>query len=151
MCHEVQRRLECDAASVRIGRHFVIATLERWGVTDDDVAYPVTDDLVLVASELLTNAIRVCAGPIALRMSAHRDHVELSVIDDSTFEVTPKQLTAFSPGGRGLGIVAEISEAWGQRTRDDGTKEVWCRLAVPPGSRIGDYCTIGAVSSDLSC
>src|SRR5260370_26474765 len=41
-----------DAGSVRAARDFTIATLQRWGATDR------REDIAIVVSELLTNALR---------------------------------------------------------------------------------------------
>jgi Histidine kinase-like ATPase domain len=46
-----------DARSVGAAREFSLATLRRWGVAER------TDDIAVVLSELLTNALRHTAGP----------------------------------------------------------------------------------------
>src|SRR5260221_4538489 len=51
-----------DAGSVRAARDFTIATLQRWGATDR------REDIAIVVSELLTNALRhALPGPGAPR------------------------------------------------------------------------------------
>jgi anti-sigma regulatory factor (Ser/Thr protein kinase) len=140
MCRHDEKRLPCEVDSVRAGRRFVADTLTAWGLTDDDPARAILDDVVLAASELLANAARFCTTPIRLAVDVHRYSVELAVTDNH-----PDRAIAHSPdheasSGRGLHIVARISEEWGQRILDSTTKEVWCRIAVPAGSALGHGC-----------
>lgn len=142
MCRYAQRRFECRPKSARTARYFVAGVMEQWGVVAGDPAAEGVADLLLVASELLTNAVLVCAGPITLEITGHRRSIELSVEDDSPGVAAVRFPDPGEPGGRGLHIVETLAESWGQRAAGGASKQVWCRMAVPDGSAIGRGCTI---------
>ena len=140
MCRHALRRFECRPETARTGRRFVAQVLVDWGVGPGDPAASGLDDLVLVASELLTNAVKACSGPITVEITAHRSSIELVVEDDS-----PSPAVIRRPddrGGRGLHIVEALAARWGQEVRDGGSKRVWCQMPVPLGSVIGEGCTL---------
>jgi hypothetical protein len=91
---------------------------------------PAGDDAILIATELLTNAIRHghSAPTLAVRLDDRAIRVE--VTDDSP---TPPALTPDpgAHGGFGLRIVAEASHAWGWRPTPGG-KIVWSDIDVLP-------------------
>jgi anti-sigma regulatory factor (Ser/Thr protein kinase) len=91
----------------------------------------VTDDARLIASELVTNAVRAGSPAVHLVLEVHHGTVTLEVHDDVP---DPPVLRRPGPGantGRGLLIVDALAEAWGAEPSTDG-KVVWARLAVPP-------------------
>ena len=100
------------------------------------------DDLVecaeLGVSELVTNALLHATGPISVRVRGTREHPRVEVRDGSLeAPLLPSEgpldeddlLLTF---GRGLGIVARCSEAWGVDVDEDG-KTVWFTPATRPG------------------
>ncbi len=93
---------------------------------------PARADIVLVVSELVTNAIRHAGGHGALRLVVGLDNVRIEV-DDHQPRLRPRSTAVNSKGGRGLALVAGISARWGVVTRHDG-KTVWaeCRLRRGP-------------------
>lgn len=120
------------ASSAAVVRTSVQACLERAGVTQDD-GYDVT----LVASELISNAVRhapsLPSGHIAVRWSVSADGCLICVTDGGC--ATP--LSALSPertevGGRGLAIVSTLAQDWGTQSHNDSTT-VWafCRFHQP--------------------
>ena len=58
MCHRAECQLDCQADSVRAGRYFVVDTLAGWGLDADGPAARTRDDILLVATELLSNAVK---------------------------------------------------------------------------------------------
>lgn len=82
-------------------------------------------------SELVTNALLHGEQPIQVRLRGTQQHPRVEVRDAST---DPPELPTPASGedldellltfGRGLGIVARASEAWGAEIEDDG-KVVW--------------------------
>ena len=71
------------------------------------------DDLLLIASELVTNAYRHGLAPLLL--CARHDEVQVEVeIEQTTAEARPhlQELDVTSPGGRGLGLVNHLADAW---------------------------------------
>lgn len=117
-----------DAASAALVRHELAADLRRLRI--DPVSI---DDVVLVASELVSNAVRhgtpVAARKIDVTWDFDASGVIVRVEDGSAQQ--PKQLRpgARQPDGRGLTIVAAIADDWGVEITARG-KRVWARVPV---------------------
>lgn len=141
MCFETTEQLPCEVTSVRAARSLVAASLDAWGTTAADVAYSRVADAVLVASELMANAVKFCTGEIELKVGAHRDRIEIYVTDDSRQPVRYEDPDQLSTGGRGLLIVDALAEQWGQRQRGDH-KTVWAHISIPPGSALAQGCRL---------
>jgi Histidine kinase-like ATPase domain len=141
MCLRVECQLNCEADSVRAGRHFVANTLAGWGLEGDGPAARTRDDVLLVASELLSNAVKACTRLIFLRIDGHRDHIDIAVGDDNPTPAAPKSADLESTGGRGLAIVGALSDTWGQLQHDGTSKRIWARIAVAPGAPIALACS----------
>ncbi len=142
MCRRIERRFYSRPESVPEARHLVAWALQDWGLDVADVGAPVGMDLLLVASELVTNAAKSHSGSFVLSVDVHRDRIELAVADED-----PSPARRMDPGieqanGRGLGIVDALASSWGQTPFDGHTKRVWCRLDVPPGSALGRECRL---------
>lgn len=121
--------------SVAAARGFVRDTLEGWGFTD------VVDDAVVLASELVTNAV-VHAGTSAevlcLRRAEDDDSVRIEVADrypNRTLPLHPGEDERRGPelereGGRGLILCAALSTRWGVEY-SPSHKRVWFQLDLP--------------------
>jgi len=107
---------------VPVARRFVIDHLETWRVQAE-----VRDDAALIASELVTNALRYGPPPIVLDISVEGARVRLSVADSSSEEPRRVPPTLLGEGGRGLALLAALSAAWGSEVGSFG-KSVWCEL-----------------------
>lgn len=88
----------------------------------------------LAISELVTNALIHATGPITVRMRGTREHPRVEVFDGSHTPPVPNpRLTdedeLLSTIGRGLGIVATCSVAWGAEIDPQG-KVVWFEPAA---------------------
>jgi anti-sigma regulatory factor (Ser/Thr protein kinase) len=114
-----------DPSAVPNTRHFAQAQLAAWEV-DADVA----ETAVLLATELVTNAVRHGRGRICLRMrrACHAMYVEVD--DDGSALPDRRHAEDDDEGGRGLQLVEALSEAWGTRPLDHG-KSVWCSMKLP--------------------
>jgi anti-sigma regulatory factor (Ser/Thr protein kinase) len=90
-------------------------------------------DLLAVAGELVSNAIRHAAGTtIGVSLQRLPDGVLIEVTDaDGTRPPLPRDAGNLDESGRGLAIVAALSARWGWRPDPRG-KVVF---AVVPGSR----------------
>lgn len=105
---------------VRHVRHFVGQVIARC---------PVSDDVVLLASELATNAIVHTAsgmgGTFAVAVSRTADCVRVEVTDGGSAK-TPTAHRDGSSGeaGRGLRLVEEIAARWGYSGGQHG-RAVW--------------------------
>lgn len=82
---------------------------------------------VLLASELVTNAVLYAEGEIHLRIEPVEGRWRISVSDESSRTVAPKHVAAEATSGRGLSLVERLSLAWGVDVRDGG-KDVWFEL-----------------------
>lgn len=145
MCHEAELTLESRPESVRVGRQFVTETLARWGVGADDPANPRVDEIVLVTSELLTNAVHASTGTAGLRIEAHRGHVLVAVRDASAAQAVPRAAGHGDTSGRGLAIVDALSEGWGTTAFDaPGApgKVVWSKMTTPEDSVLSERCRL---------
>ncbi len=140
MCRHALNRFSCSPEAARTGRRFVAQVLEEWGVGPGDPAAASLDDLILLSSELLTNAVKACSGDIVVEITAHRDSIELAVEDDSPLAAVLRRPD--ESGGRGLHIVEALATRWGQQPASTGHKRVWCQMAVPVGSIIGEGCRL---------
>ncbi|MET8155680.1 ATP-binding protein [Sphaerisporangium sp. NPDC005289] len=117
-----ETELEGTPRSVGVARRFVRDTL--------GAGHPVLDDVTLLVSELVTNAlahsgsgldggiIRVGIGELPGR----RLHVV--VVDDGSPHAIPRPRTAkpVDENGRGLAILQSVAKRWG--TYRDGTRRV---------------------------
>jgi len=97
------------------------------GITTQDVA----DDVTLVVSELVTNAIRHGGGHVRLDLQVDLDEVLVAVWDaGDDFDWGVRSAQAGALTGRGLGIVAALASSYGVRHSSGPGKSVWC---VVPG------------------
>ncbi|MFD7438814.1 SpoIIE family protein phosphatase [Streptomyces sp. NPDC059861] len=115
--------LPSDPAVVATARSLVQRQLTVWGL--QATAF-VTE---LVVSELVTNAIRHAEGPVHLRVI--RDHHVLicEVSDRSTTAPHLRYARSGDEGGRGLFLIAELTQRWGTRFSDSG-KTIWTEQDV---------------------
>ena len=95
----------------------------------------VLGDAMLVASELVSNAVRhSCCGEdqtltVDLRRAA--DSLEISVSDPGTSGKRAKLADRpIGGGGLGLKVVDQLSTRWGSERRGQGYR-VWARLPLP--------------------
>ncbi|MGC0424189.1 PAS domain S-box-containing protein [Streptomyces sp. SAI-195] len=112
-----------DPSGVAATRRSVSEQLTAWGL--DDTAF-VTE---LVVSELVTNAIRYGEPPIQLRLIRHTALI-CEVSDASSTSPHLRRAHAFDEGGRGLLLVAQLTQRWGSRQTDTG-KTIWAEQQLP--------------------
>lgn len=118
--------LEADLALVARARELVVGRLSDWEL--DELGF-VTE---LVASELVTNAIRYAGGPVRLRLI--RDRVLVcEVSDSSSTQPRLRRARETDEGGRGLFLVAQLTDRWGCRFTSSG-KTIWTEQPIggPP-------------------
>jgi anti-sigma regulatory factor (Ser/Thr protein kinase) len=94
----------------------------------------VVERSVLVASELVTNAVVHARTDLRLRLELRGDWLHIAVRDGSPrllHLVTPNsEADPEAEGGRGLWLVEQLARAWGANRRRDGGKVVWCTLKL---------------------
>ena len=99
-----------------------------------DAPGEVQDSVALMVSELSTNALLHASGGFEVAVDRSELTISVSVIDRG--DGTPVlQSPKFSePHGRGLRIVAALSDEWGVSATSDG-KAVWFRMKLhDPGT-----------------
>ncbi|GAA4241319.1 hypothetical protein GCM10022254_69670 [Actinomadura meridiana] len=119
--------LPAEPAAVRRARGLIRDQLNRWGL--DDLAHPT----MLLASELVTNAIRHAGGRIKLRL-VREGGLVCEVFDSA--DGRPRVRHRDEDGdmvesGRGLHVVGRLASRWGVRRTPEG-KVVWCEQALSP-------------------
>lgn len=90
---------------------------------------PVVDDVLLVVTELVTNAVEHGRAPVCLELVVRRGAVEVGVTDGS-----PRRPRALAPsttgeGGRGIALVVAVASSWGVDPHEGG-KRVWARVGT---------------------
>jgi anti-sigma regulatory factor (Ser/Thr protein kinase) len=105
-------------------RHFVGDCAESWGIDSTDV--------VLIASELATNAVLHGRSDFIVTMRRDRHVVRLEVSDRDRSVVTPLARSPEATSGRGLALVVALADQWGVQSRDDG-KCIWTEIRLRAG------------------
>jgi anti-sigma regulatory factor (Ser/Thr protein kinase) len=139
MCHRSRRTYSGDPNTPNDARHFCVAQLESAfsGASD---AQTLVEDLELVVSELVTNAVEAGPTDVQLALDIHRDHVRLAVTDSAPGVARQRSPGPESESGRGLLIVDRLARSWGVDYLDRG-KRVWAELAVPRSLVLGVNCS----------
>lgn len=122
MCVDIAPQLHL-AAPVR---HAVVVALRLWGVPE------VADDMGLIVTELVANAIRHGEPDCVSVMLTVWDGVAVLEVEDGNGRRPAVQQTAEDDeGGRGLTLVQALADQWGCRPGTCGRKTVWASLALP--------------------
>ncbi|MGW8327576.1 ATP-binding protein [Streptomyces sp. NPDC055897] len=124
-----QCTVELQALPSRIGqvRRIVSAQLRYWHLD------PLIDQAALGVTELLTNVHRhaepdkMCTVAIELLL----DRLTISVHDHDPTLPALRDAEALATNGRGLALIAAVSESWGVRPVGESGKTVWFTLAAP--------------------
>ncbi len=113
------RRFAASTASVPLARHFITDTLSR-------IPESALDSIEMMVSELATNCVLHAATEFEICVFHLGDALRVEVTDSGSGVPVPLRPDADRLGGRGLLIVAELSDQWGiiQRPGETG-KTVW--------------------------
>ena len=127
----MQLEVRPDPSEVGRARRWARSRLAGSGIRADE---PLAETLVLLVSELVTNAVRHShARPVALRLV--RADTLLCEVDDDDHELPA--LKSAGPGdetGRGLRVVSTLAREWGA-SRTGAGKTVWFELTLPARHR----------------
>lgn len=124
--------LPASPQSAGAARRFATTVLADWRLTG------LADDVDLVISELITNALLHARGDrranasAGIRLDLEFDGKALTcrVLDGSPLPPTPEQAGDTAESGRGLLLVDALSTAWGWSHEHTG-KVVWARFDAP--------------------
>ncbi|MFF1907372.1 ATP-binding protein [Kitasatospora sp. NPDC058218] len=127
--HAWEGTLTDHGSSVRTARHQVRHQLASWGWNGDRV-----DDLVLITSELVTNAVvHACrgTGEVRLYLQEFAGDCRLEVWDPRfDLPLRDRRPRRFSEGGRGIELVRELAFDFGVVIRRGTGKRVWVRVLL---------------------
>jgi anti-sigma regulatory factor (Ser/Thr protein kinase) len=118
--------LPVEATSAAQARMLTASQLAEWGL--EEMVFTTE----LIVSELVTNAYRYGSGPIALRL-IRDDHLICEVSDTGSTSPHLRRARTTDEGGRGLFLVAQLSERWGTRYTRDG-KTIWTEQPLLNGA-----------------
>jgi serine/threonine-protein kinase RsbW len=114
-----------DAAQVRRMRMITEASLQLCGT-----CAPLTENVLLAVSELVTNAVRHGHGTVVLRVSWLAEELRIEVCDGNPSPATLRLAGVEDEAGRGLFLVAVLARNWG--VSPDG-RTTWCTFRLPAG------------------
>jgi CheY-like chemotaxis protein len=117
-------QLDGGLTSARAARTFASAALEEWGVEQ------ITDDVLLVVTELVNNAVTHANTPCELRLSISPVSLRIEVIDEGPGTPDPLPPSSTRNHGRGLHLVDALTAAWGFEPIETGGKMVWAELML---------------------
>lgn len=127
------RKPGVTAGAVRAARHFTIATLRQWDLAGR------SEDIALVVSELLTNAVRHAApgggqapsrSPIRLGLIQPGPCILCAVADPSELVPVPREPDYLAETGRGLHVIGALSDDWGYTSPGTAGKVVWAMFRL---------------------
>ncbi|MET8942334.1 ATP-binding protein [Streptomyces sp. NPDC004542] len=147
----MQLEIRPDPAEVGRARQWARSRLAGSGMADDE---PLAETLILLVSELVTNAVVHTGSPAVLRLSlpgaaAVPATVRLEVADTSTRAPVPRCADDDATGGRGLALVDGLADRWGWSPEGAG-KRIWCELdrCERPGRSAAVACRGGRTAFD---
>jgi len=103
-------------------RQFVRDVLRAW---DEDRLLAETE---LITSELATNAVRHARSPFRVSLSRTTSEMRIAVRDGSTARPRQRYADTAHGGGRGIALVAALSQAWDTEIEVDG-KTIWATMS----------------------
>ncbi|HEY5836505.1 ATP-binding protein [Streptomyces sp.] len=124
---QVQLEVGVDPAEVGRARRWARSRLVGSGIRADE---PVAETLILLISELVTNAVVHTGCPAVLRMlfpTAPAAPVRVEVADVSEAPPAPRHARRDDTGGRGLELVDGLADRWGWHPEGAG-KQIWCEV-----------------------
>ncbi|MET7484351.1 ATP-binding protein [Streptomyces sp. NPDC005538] len=124
-----------ESGVVPLARDFARQALYAWGWLPADGAdrRAAAEDVLLVVSELVTNACLHAEGPDEMWISCDKKVIRVEVADRGTGQPAPRTPhRAGRPGGHGMFIVQRLCLDWGVvRTPGVTGKTVWAELGAP--------------------
>ncbi|AZS72461.1 ATP-binding protein [Streptomyces lydicus] len=116
---------EPEPVCVGRARRITTAFLGLWHVRG-----PLADNIVLVVSELVSNAVEHGAGDVGLRVRYPDDEIRIEVTDGNPAPARMRSAGDDDVSGRGLLLVTVLARKWG--VTNDG-RTTWAAFRVPSG------------------
>ncbi|MFB6618874.1 ATP-binding protein [Streptomyces sp. NPDC085524] len=121
---QVQLEVGPDPAEVGRARRWARSRLAGSDIGDDE---PLAETLILLISELVTNAVVHTGCPAVLRMLFRGPGVRVEVADASDRAPSRRQAAGDDTNGRGLELVDGLADRWGWQ-REGAGKRIWCEV-----------------------
>ncbi|WP_250301221.1 ATP-binding protein [Streptomyces sp. NBC_01387] len=125
---QVQLEIGPDPAEVGRARRWARSRLVGCGIKVDE---PLAETLILLISELVTNAVVHTGCPAVLRMlfgpADDAGTVRVEVADTSACPPRPRHAEGEDTNGRGLELVDGLADRWGWQAEGRG-KSIWCEV-----------------------
>jgi PAS domain S-box-containing protein len=115
----VSHRIAGDVPAVAEARRAVAAHLTEWQLPEEAV-----EEVVLMTSELVTNAFVHGRPPIDLRLRRTGSELVVEIRDRAVYRPRRRRAKDDDESGRGLQIVSVLADRWGSRANSTG-KSVW--------------------------
>lgn len=119
-----QAELFDEVSSVSHARAFVAGHLLDHKLAD------LVDDIELVVSELVTNALVHASSPYMVTLGASKETVRVEMLDGSHALPTLGAARSSDTSGRGMAIVEALSREWGVSDRGADGKSVWAEFDI---------------------
>ncbi|GGK83727.1 hypothetical protein Sme01_17820 [Sphaerisporangium melleum] len=116
---EVRWELRAEPGVTAECRAVVREILAEWDLHD------LIDDVVVVVTELLANALVHGGPPVRVALGMAPGTVTGSVTDHGDGWPQPRPADTDAEHGRGLGIVAALTDSWGVAPLPGGGKSIW--------------------------
>ncbi|MBF6044936.1 ATP-binding protein [Streptomyces sp. NRRL B-1677] len=131
---QMQMEVRADPAEVGRARRWARSRLAGSGIGVDE---PLAETLILLISELVTNAVVHTGCPAVLRMLFPGAGGGMAGVCGGTVRVEVADISARPPrrrcaggedtGGRGLELVDGLADRWGWQAEGSG-KRIWCEV-----------------------
>lgn len=149
----MQLEIRPDPAEVGRARRWARSRLAGSGIEVDE---PLAETLILLVSELVTNAVVHTGCPAVLRLSLPGvlgqplGTVRLEVADSCDRPPVPRHAEGDDTNGRGLELVDGLADRWGWNPEGAG-KSIWCEVdRCTPSTATGSAYASSSPSSSAS-
>ena len=155
----MQLEIRPDPAEVGRARRWVRSRIAGSAIRVDE---PLAETLILLVSELVTNAVVHTGRPAVLRLSLPDTvgaggveeaavTVRLEVADTSARPPNPRCADGDETNGRGLALVDGLADRWGWSAEGAG-KRIWCEVdrCSPQGAAATTCDSAPAAYGDLA-
>jgi serine/threonine-protein kinase RsbW len=116
----------------------------RRELSEENLPEPLLDDVEVVVSELMGNAVRharpIAGGVLLVGWRVSDDELTIRVTDGGSVKrIEPRDSSPMADSGRGLHIVERLASTWGVTDHAGSLRTVWAVLPVherPVGLRL---------------
>ncbi|MCX4825828.1 ATP-binding protein [Streptomyces sp. NBC_01142] len=116
-----------EEQAVPKARRLVLSVVRAWDLQLPDETL---EELALLSSEVIANAVRHTTGPCAVTVLSTGSRLRIEVTDTAPALPAPRGDALYAESGRGLMLVASLAADWGSTVTGTG-KAVWFEIAVP--------------------